>query len=157
MSNYKAIVIDVKSKSVPNGSEERWEDITTHMPILTRDIKTPALDANSDLTSVVSGMPTVFARANLFKLAIDYVQAPDKDKDESDGLINFYKNLVDEWRGFIACLALDYTRIEIRRIKLSYSDGKDFAETDNIYEPKGAFGNVLFERKKLWISILKRQ
>lgn len=152
MSNYKAIVIDVKPKSVPNGSEERWEDITTHMPILTRDIKTPALDANSDLTSVVSGMPTVFARANLFKLAIDYVQAPDKDKDESDGLINFYKNLVDEWRGFIACLALDYTRIEIRRIKLSYSDGKDFAETDNIYEPKGAFGNVLFERKKLWMK-----
>lgn len=152
MSDYKAIVIDVKSKSVPNGSEEKWEDITTHMPILTRDIKTPALDANSDLTSVVSGMPTVFARANLFKLAIDYVQTPDKDRDEADGLINFYKNLVDEWRGFIACLALDYTRIEIRRIKLAYSDGKDFAETDNIYEPKGAFGNVLFERKKLWMK-----
>lgn len=152
MPNYKAIVIDVKSKSVPNGTEEKWEDITTHMPILTRDIKTPALDANSDLTSVVSGMPTVFARANLFKLAIDYIQTPDSERDESDGLLNFYRNLVDEWRGFIACLALDYTRIEVRRIKLSYSDNKTFADTENIYEPKGAFGNMLFERKKLWMK-----
>lgn len=150
MANYKAIVIDVKEKSVPNGTEQEWADVTTHMPILTRDIKTPALDSKSDLTSVVSGMPTVFARANLFKLAIDYVEVPDRERDEADGLLNFYKNLVDEWRGFIACIALDYTRIGVRRIRLAYSDGKTFADTKNIYEPKGAFGNVLFERRALW-------
>lgn len=150
MADYKAIVIDVKSKSIPNGVEQKWQDVTTHMPILTRDIKTPALDKTSDLTSVVSGMPTAFARANLFKLAIDYVQEPDDKAERTEGLMNFYSNLVDEWRGFIACLALDYTRIEIKRIRLSYSDGKDISNTSNIYEPKGAFGNVLFERKKLW-------
>lgn len=59
MANYKPIVIDVKEKSTPQGVEQEWVDVTTHMPILTRDIKTPALDKNSDLTSVVSGMPTV--------------------------------------------------------------------------------------------------
>lgn len=150
MADYKAIVIDVKEKSRPNGVEEQWADITTHMPILTRDIITPALDKSSDLTSVVSGMPTVFARANLFKLAIDYIQEPAESSEKAEGLMNFYSNLVDEWRGFIACLALDYTRIEVRRISLKYSDGKDFANTANIYEPKGAFGNALFERKQLW-------
>lgn len=150
MANYKPIVIDVKEKSTPQGVEQEWVDVTTHMPILTRDIKTPALDKNSDLTSVVSGMPTVFARANLFKLAIDYVDASDKDKTDADGLLNFYTNLVDEWRGFIACIALDYTRISVRRIRLAYSDGMTFAHTINIYEPKGAFGNVLFERRALW-------
>ena len=71
MANYKPIVIDVKEKSTPQGVEQEWVDVTTHMPILTRDIKTPALDKNSDLTSEVSGMPTVFDRANLFKLAFD--------------------------------------------------------------------------------------
>lgn len=152
MANYKAIVIDVKPKSTPNGREQEWTDVTTHMPILTRDIKTPALDSKSDLTSVVSGMPTVFARANLFKLAIDYVDTPESEREEADGLLNFYKNLVDEWRGFIACIALDYTRISVRRIRLGYSDGKSIAETKNIYEPKGAFGNVLFERRKLWME-----
>lgn len=150
MANYKAIVIDVKAKSTPNGMEQEWTDVTTHMPILTRDIKTPALDSKSDLTSVVSGMPTIFARANLFKLAIDYVDAPDKERDDSDGLLNYYTGLVEEWRGFIACIALDYTRINVRRIRLAYSDGKTFADTKNVYEPKGAFGNVLFERRKLW-------
>lgn len=150
MATYKAIVIDVKPKSTPNGKEQEWTDVTTHMPILTRDIKTPALDSKSDLTSVVSGMPTVFARANLFKLAIDYIEEPNGERDDADGLLNFYNNLVDEWRGFIACIALDYTRVSVRRIRLAYTDGKSISETGNIYEPKGAFGNALFERRKLW-------
>ncbi len=150
MAEYKAIVIKVKDRSVPQGVGNEWSDVTTHMPILTRDIKTPALDAKSDLTAVVSGMPTIFARANLFRLAIDYVGAPETKTDENDGLLNYYKNLVDEWRGFIACIALDYTLIDVRRIKLTYSDNKPFDQTTNIYEPKGAFGRVLFERAPLW-------
>lgn len=150
MPDYKAIVIDVEAKSTPQGVGNKWEDITTHMPILTRDIKTPALDSDSDLSSVVSGMPTVFARANLFKLAIDYIQKSPDERGQSGGLMDFYSNLVDEWRGFIACIALDYSRIEVRRIKLAYSDGKDIIGTENLYEPKGAFGNMLFERKGLW-------
>lgn len=152
MPDYKAIVIDVEVKSTPQGEADKWKDITPHMPILTRDIKTPALDSESDLTSVVSGMPTVFARSNLFKLAIDYVQKPsEQSTQQGGGLINFYNNLVDEWRGFIACIALDYSKIKVHRIKLAYSDGKDISSTNNLYEPKGAFGNMLFRRKELWM------
>lgn len=156
MAEYKSIVIKVKDKSIPPGLANEWSDVTTHMPILTRDIKTPALDAKSDLTAVVSGMPTIFARANLFRLAIDYVGAITPKTDESEGLLNYYKNLVDEWRGFIACIALDYTLIEVRRIKLAYSDKKSFDQTSNIYEPKGAFGRVLFERAPLGQNMVKK-
>jgi len=99
------------------------------------------------LGSIVSGMPTVFARANLFKNAIDTVT--DKDA-EASGLLLFYKSLISEWKGLISCIALNYKDIEINRVSLAYSDGKEVSETANIYEPIGAFGNVLFERKQLW-------
>jgi hypothetical protein len=62
----------------------------------------------------------------------------------------FYKNLINEWRGLISCIALNYKDIEIQRLRLQYSDGKSIFETENIYEPLGAFGNMLFERKPLW-------
>ncbi len=53
-------------------------------------------------------------------------------------------------RGLLACIAWNNSDIEVRRIELEYSDGKPTASTSNIYEPKGAFGNLLFERKPLW-------
>ena len=58
--------------------------------------------------------------------------------------------LSSEWRGFIACIALDYSRMKTERVDLVYSDGKDTKDTSNIYEPKGTFGNMLFHRKPLW-------
>jgi hypothetical protein len=92
-------------------------------------------------------MPSVFARAILFRNALDHIT----DKDvEGDGMIAFYKSLVGEWRGLLACIAWNSSDIEVRRVVLEYSDGKPTASTANIYEPKGAFGNLLFERKPLW-------
>src|SRR5690606_912075 len=73
------------------------------------------------------------------------------DKDaEASGLLLFYKSLISEWKGFISCIALNYKDISIDRVHLAYSDGKKLSETENIYEPVGAFGNVLFERTPLW-------
>jgi hypothetical protein len=73
------------------------------------------------------------------------------DKTEKvDGLLGFYKSLVDEWRGIISCIALNYSEIKVKRVYLAYSDGLKIDKTENIYEPKGAFGNVLFERAPLW-------
>jgi hypothetical protein len=74
-----------------------------------------------------------------------------RDKDATaSGLVLFYKSLLNEWKGFISCLALNYKDISIQRVELAYSDGKQVAETGNIYEPKGAFGNALFEKKPFW-------
>ncbi|MBP5327060.1 MAG: hypothetical protein J6Y98_04005 [Bacteroidales bacterium] len=149
--NIKSLVIKVKDESIPKGASFKWHDFTASMEVFTRDIITPPIGDGSDSSSVnigavVSGMPTAFARANLFKLALDYV-----DNNELDsGILAYYKMLVSEWRGFIGCMALDYANVRAERIYLKYSDGNSIAETHNIYEPKGAFGNVLFERRDLW-------
>ncbi len=148
----KALAIKVKSKSEPPGVEYKWDKIP-QIEVFTKDIVIPEIAADKDGTSkvnigtIVSGMPTVFARANLFKGAIDNVT--DKAA-EASGLMLFYKSLLNEWRGLIACLALNYKDLNVERIYLQYSDGKDLMTTENVYEPIGAFGNVLFERKPLW-------
>ena len=148
----KALAIKVKSHAEPPGVEYKWDKIP-QINKFTQDIVIPEIAAEKDGTSkvnigtIVSGMPTVFARANLFKKAIENVT--DKNA-ETSGLMLLYKSLFYEWRGLIACLALNYKDLNVERIYLQYSDGKDLMTTKNVYEPLGAFGNVLFERKPLW-------
>lgn len=143
----------IKSKSNPPGKSEYKWDVIPEIDNFTKGIVIPELGIEKDGTSkvdigaIVSGMPTVYARANLFRNALDSVT--DKGA-EASGLILFYKNLINEWRGLISCIALNYKDIEIQRLRLKYSDGKNIFETENIYEPLGAFGNMLFERKPLW-------
>ena len=148
----KALAIKVKPTAEPPGVEYKWDRIP-QINRFTQDIVIPEIAAEKDGTSkvnigtIVSGMPTVFARANLFKKAIENVT--DKNA-ETSGLMLLYKSLFYEWRGLIACLALNYKDLNVERIYLQYSDGKDLMTTKNVYEPIGAFGNVLFERKPLW-------
>ncbi|HAQ71548.1 MAG TPA: hypothetical protein DCR48_11295 [Flavobacteriales bacterium] len=144
------ISLVIKSKSIPPPAEFIWQHVP-NMPTFVKEIVTQSAgeddEASADLSSVVSGMPTVFARSNMFSLAISNVT--DK-KMEGSALIHFYKNLIDEWRGLIACMALNHEKIDVKRIDLVYSDGEGKEATSNIYEPTGSFGNMLFERKLLW-------
>ncbi len=148
----KALAIKVNSKSEPAGVEYKWDKIP-QIEVFTKDIVIPEIAADKDgkttvnIGSIVSGMPTVFARANLFRNALDNIT--DKAAEVS-GLMLFYKSLLNEWKGLISCIALNYKDIKVERVYLSYSDGKKLIDTDNIYEPLGAFGNVLFERQPLW-------
>ena len=144
----KPLVIKVAPNSIPGGMPAKWNDLTDQMPTFTKDIITPEFDLESgNIGQVISGMPSVFSRANLFKLALAYIS---DEKEKTDGLLKFYESLIDEWRGLISCIALDYPNISVERIPLVYSDGNDIDTTSNLYEPKGAFGNALFERKPLW-------
>ncbi|MCX2449999.1 hypothetical protein OQX61_01835 [Pedobacter sp. PLR] len=148
----KALAIKVHANSEPNGLEFAWETIP-QLEAFTKNILIPEIavdkDGNSSVNigTIVSGIPSVFARANLFKSALDNIQ----DKDAAaDGMMLFYKSLIREWKGFISCIALNYKDIEVNRVYLSYSDGLQLHNTANIYEPIGAFGNMLFERQPLW-------
>ncbi|SRX56215.1 hypothetical protein [Aequorivita sp. CIP111184] len=140
----------IKSKSNPPAAEYTWEKIG-NIETFTKEIITPAIggenEGSGNVGSIISGVPTIYARANMFRNAIDNVV--DKDMTGS-GLIHFYKYLIDEWRGLITCIALNHEKIEVKRISLTYSDKKSTENTENIYEPKGSFGNMLFERKPLW-------
>ncbi len=148
----KALAIKVHPNAEPNGVEFAW-DKTLKLEAFTKNIIIPEIavdqDGNSpvNIGTIVSGIPSVFARANLFKNALDNIL--DKDA-RATGLMLFYKSLLSEWKGLISCIALNYKDIESNRIHLSYSDGKGLNTTANIYEPKGAFGNMLFERQPLW-------
>lgn len=148
MPDIKALVINVKPRSQQQGAAGQWQDLTSSIQAFTRDIETPSVQDGVDVSAIVSGVPTVFARADLFNHALNEIQKI--RKDASVGLNQYYVNLVDEWRGLIACIALNNTAIEIRRVTLAYSDGKDIKTTENMYEPKGAFGNMLMNDRSLW-------
>lgn len=66
----KPLVIKVKPASIPNGTPGKWEDLSGNIEKFTADIETPAIDENSDISAQVSGIPTAYARANLFKSAL---------------------------------------------------------------------------------------
>lgn len=147
----KPLVIDVEARSVPNGSLNEWKALD-NKDVFINDILTPMLSAKTDLGSIVSGIPTAFARVDLFTSAIENM-ASQAHSGAGKSLITYYQELLNEWKGLIAAMALDYSNIDVRRINLAYSDGKDLAHTANIYETKGAFGNMLLERTDRWCDL----
>lgn len=149
MADSKPLVINVQPKSVPTGGPNEWRDMTAQIHVFTRDIITPDIKEGDDVSALVSGIPTVFARANMFGTALAYSSSI---KGSTNSLNKYYLDLVDEWRGAIACIALDSNTIDVRSIDLGYTDGKDEKDTANIYEPKGAFGTMLFDRRQIWCS-----
>ena len=144
----KSLTIDVKSGHEQSGAPNAWSTLE-NLPIFISNILTPTLDENTEVGKLVSGIPTAFARVDLFKIALDY-EAHRAGSDTDSNLMGYYSQLVDEWKGLIACIALDYAYIAVRRIDLEYSDKKPVASTQNVYEPKGAFGNMLLKRRIRW-------
>ena len=147
----KPLVIDVEARSVPNGSLNEWKALD-NKDVFINDIQTPMLSDKTDLGSIVSGIPTAFARVDLFTSAIENM-ASHAHSGAGKSLITYYQELLNEWKGLIAAMALDYSNIDVRRINLAYSDGKDLSHTANIYETKGAFGNMLLERTDRWCDL----
>lgn len=130
------------------GSEYAWNKLQAPdmfiSGIVTPDVN---IESSEELNRLISGIPTPFARPAMFKYAISYVAQAGEDLR---GLLAFYKTLQDEWKGLVACLALDNQPITVEKVRLEYSDGRDKGETTNMYEPKGAFGNMLFDDAELW-------
>ena len=146
----RPLIIDVDSNCVPGGNLNQWE-VLPNASVFIANILTPKLNKDTNIGSLVSGIPTAFARVDLFTEAIEFCGSG--SKPVANNLTSYFPILVDEWRGFIACLALDYPQISVRRINLAYSDGKSVEATANPYEPKGAFGNMLLDRRDLWCDL----
>ncbi|MDE6272040.1 MAG: hypothetical protein K2M31_03430 [Muribaculaceae bacterium] len=144
----KALTIDVNRNASPTGSLDNWSQLG-NTSVFIKNIITPQLSKNTNVGQLVSGIPTAFARVDLFKTALDHV-ATSGYSNETNNLVGYYSQLVDEWKGLIACMALDYAHVAVRRIDLTYSDGLGVDKTSNIYEPKGAFGNMLLRRARRW-------
>ncbi|MCF0235548.1 MAG: hypothetical protein HUK09_02330 [Bacteroidaceae bacterium] len=95
-----------------------------------------------ELRTFVSGVPTPWARAKLFKFALDTLNAPDPSIGKS-GLTQYYQELHGEWRGLIALLALHADRIR-------FSEPVTMNVKGDAYGIAAAFGRMLFEDKDLW-------
>lgn len=145
----KALIIEVGDIIKSTGILNSWEKIQD-TGAFADNIKTPDIADGVNKAALVTGMPTIFARADMFKHALDTVSAM---ANNNSSLMAYYEDLKDEWKGLIACLALD-TTVEVKRIYLKYSDGQDLSHTSsNIYEARGSFGNMLFNRRALWSEI----
>jgi hypothetical protein len=102
-------------------------------------------DINSEtLNSLISGIPTPWARAKLFWFAFHYLQHNDPNVKTS-GLISIFKLLVDEWKGLMALIALYPDRIKFS--DPIYMDNKS---DKNLYNLVDGFGRMLFEDADLW-------
>lgn len=141
----KALLIKSSSPS-DQGKTDVWNKLDQPDPFI-NGIQTGALLDNIDaevLNFMVSGVPSPWARAKLFGFAFTY--GTGEDKGIESGLKKFYKVLLNEWKGFLACLALYPSNIEIKKLELY----KSVFEDNELYKVSNAMGRMLFEDIDLW-------
>lgn len=138
----KALLI--KSYTQKSGSQGVWNNLDDAVSYV-QGINTGKLLENmtaDKINALISGVPSPWARARLFKFAFDTITHPDPNIEES-GLTQFYQILVGEWKGLVAVLALFGDRIRI-------SDPVYMPVTGDDYDIASAFGRMLFTDKDLW-------
>lgn len=96
------------------------------------------------LSALISGVPSPWARAKLFKYALDTINNPNPNIDNG-GLLNFYQILHGEWRGLLATIALYPDRIRFSAPVYMNIKGGD-------YDIASAFGRMLFDDKDVWCN-----
>jgi hypothetical protein len=144
----RAVVIRTTNQ-IAAGTLNQWSQFQAFQNVI-NDIATPGLNPAMDLNQIISGIPSPLARAKIFKYALLYQNA-----GNPQGIQMFYERLQKEWKGLLACIALDSAKIELNRVHLSYDDVQNIGINNlppnrNIYEPTGAIGNMLFEDQQKW-------
>lgn len=138
----KALLI--KSYTQKTGSQGVWNTLDDAVSYV-QGINTGKLLENmtaDKINALISGVPSPWARAKLFKFAFDTITHPDPNIEEA-GLTQFYQILVGEWKGLVAVLALFGDRIRISDPIYMPLNGDD-------YNIVSAFGRMLFSDKDLW-------
>ena len=142
----------IKSKKNASGPLYKWHGMGDFIKEFTSSIDATFSSGEGgkkpNISQAVSGLPSAYARSSMFAYAMKSSAAD----GQGTGLNAFYGMLLDEWKGFIASFVLaGSASFKVKRVKLNYSTGDGTMENaENIYEPKGAFGNVLFGKKQLW-------
>ena len=136
----KPLVIDTEKNCQAPSDLNKWRFLEQQEKFI-NSIETPSIDSETaDVGSVVSGIPTVFARVNMFRSAISAVTNTLVKEDSNLG--KTYNIIVVVWNGLLSAIAIDHAIISVRRINMKYSvDEKD--PRFNLYEPKGSFGQML--------------
>ncbi|MEM7655923.1 MAG: hypothetical protein AAF399_07330 [Bacteroidota bacterium] len=140
----KALLIS-NSSSSKKGKRGQWhlfEEAQPYIQGIDTNIDKEDIDAQT-LNSLVSGIPSPWARARLFGFAFPYTQVEANIK--KSGLIEFYEGLINEWKGLLACIALFPDRIRV-----SDPIPLDTKDEDPLFHIPNALGRMLFEDADLW-------
>lgn len=98
---------------------------------------------SKELADLICGVPSPWARAKMFRWALLSGKG-----QSNDGLENVYKQLVGEWRGLLALIALYPSRVRFGNP--IYMKTK-IEESDDINQIAPSFGRMLFhEDRMLW-------
>jgi hypothetical protein len=138
----KALLI--KSYTTKGGTQGVWNDLDDAFSYV-QGINTGKVLDNltaDKLNALISGVPSPWARARLFKFAFDTLANPDPNI-ESSGLDQFYEMLCAEWKGLIAVMALFPDRIK-------FSEPIVMDSTGDNYDIASAFGRMLFDDSDVW-------
>lgn len=130
--------------TIETGTQGQWNDLNMASSYI-QGIQTGKIleDVSADkIAALISGVPTPWARAKLFKFALDTLSNPDPNIGNS-GLTQYYEILHGEWKGLIALMALYSDRIRISRPVVMNPNGVN-------YGIAAAFGRMLFEDKDVW-------
>ena len=130
--------------TLTTGTQGNWNDLNMASSYI-QGIQTGKIleDVSADkIAALISGVPTPWARAKLFKFALGTLANPDPAISNS-GLTQFYEMLHGEWRGLIALMALFSDRIRVSKPVTMNSKGGD-------YDIASAFGRMLFNDKDIW-------
>lgn len=139
--------LTIQSSVGLTGDQHKWQDSQARgaMANVIDNIEGVSIDT-SQADAAISGIPTPFARELMFKQAFKV----SKNKVVEGGLNEYFLKMRGEWRGVVAALALGYQRFsKVKQVYLEYSSNNQ-GDNQNLYEPKGAFGKMLFERKDEW-------
>lgn len=140
----KALLIPSNVQS-PNGATGVWNNIGNIASAYIKGIQTGKLlnTINAQtLQALISGVPSPWARAKLFKYALDCFGNPVTSATNS-GLNQYYNILVSEWKGLLAVMALFPGRITFSApLSLNTNGGQ--------YDIASAFGRMLFEDADIW-------
>lgn len=138
----KALLI--RSYTQKTGSQGVWNALDDAVSYV-QGINTGRLLDNltsEKINALISGVPSPWARAKLFKFAFDTLTHPDPNIEES-GLVQFYQMLTGEWKGLTAVLALFGDRVR-------FSEPVYMSPQGNEYDIASAFGRMLFSDTDLW-------
>lgn len=138
----KALLI--KSYTAKAGDEGKWNELNDAASYI-QGIETGKIleEMSADrLATLISGVPTPWARARLFKFALHTLATPDPNIEDR-GLTDFYRMLYGEWKGLMAVVALYPDRIRFSAPVVMNSKGGQ-------YDIASSFGRMLFDDKDLW-------
>jgi hypothetical protein len=140
----KALLIQSYTELI-NGVQGSWNQLnmaTSYIQgIQTGDILGTVNAAT--LSALISGVPSPWARAKLFKYALDTLSNPNPNINNDGGLTNFYQILHGEWRGLLAVIALYPDRIRFSNPVVMDTRGADYCIS-------ATFGRMLFDDKDVW-------